>query len=78
MGERRLTRNQVFGISAAVGLLAGVVQAWVLYTWLGLSFWFFALVVPACMITVQAVAGPVAVALHKQFGDPNTPLLPRS
>ncbi len=79
MAERfMLTRGQIIGISALVAVLAALLQAWVLYSWLGFGFWFLALVVPLCLVAMQAVGGTLAVALHKQYGDPNTPLLPRA
>jgi|GEM_PF-2241608 len=73
---RRLGRRAILTISIICGMLAGVFQVWVLWGWLGTSFWFFALAVPVFLVALQVVAGTVAVTLHKQFGDPAEPLLP--
>ncbi len=72
----KLGRRTILGIGIVCGVFAAVFQGWWLYQWLGLTVWFFMLVVPACIVTLQVVAGTVAITLHKQWGDPNEKLLP--
>lgn len=72
----KLSRPVILGIGIVCGLLAAAFQGWWLYQWLGWSIWFFMVVVPACLVSLQVVAGTVAIALHKQFGDPSEKLLP--
>ncbi len=77
MSERfSMGRRPILAISIVLGLIAAVFQGWTLYLWLGPGFWFWMLVFPVCMGALQVVAGTVALALHKQYGDPNEELLP--
>ncbi len=78
MGKERFTmgRRPILAISIVLGLIAAVFQGWTLYLWLGTGFWFWMLVFPVCAGALQVVAGTVALALHKQYGDPNEELIP--
>ena len=50
-------------IGAICGVLAAALSAWILLQWLGFGYWFLALVVPLCMVTMQAVGSNVATIL---------------
>lgn len=77
MSERfRMGRRTILGIGIVCGLAAAVFQGWALYLWLGSGLLFWMLVAPVCAGTLQVVAGGVALALHRQYGDPNEELLP--
>jgi len=77
MSERfTMGRRPILAISIVLGLIAAVFQGWTLYLWLGTGFWFWMLVFPVCAGALQVVAGTVALALHKQYGDPNEELIP--
>lgn len=71
-----LGRAPILAIGIVCGLAAAVVQGWVLHLWVGTGFWFWMLLFPVCAGTLQVVAGTVAYALYRQYGDPNEELLP--
>lgn len=50
-------------IGAICGILAAALNAWVLLHWLGFGYWYLALVVPLCLVTMQAVGSSVAKIL---------------
>ena len=74
---RTLGRKPILAISVLCGVGAAAFEGWWLYTVFGWTIWFFILVFPACLATLQVVAVTVATALHQQYGDPNEDLLPR-
>ncbi len=47
-------------IGAISGALAAALSAWILLRWLGFGYWYLALVVPLCLLTMQAVGSGVA------------------
>lgn len=77
MGDRFVMgRRPILAISIVCGLIAAAFQGWALYLWVGLGFWFWMLVFPMCAGTLQVVAGTIALALHRQYGDPEEELIP--
>lgn len=60
-----MPKDRAIAIGLVCGAIAAALQAWMLYRWLGLGFWFLSLVVPLCLITLQAVAGGVATILMR-------------
>jgi len=65
-----MPRDRAIAIGLVCGAVAAAFQAWLLYRWLGLGFWFLSLVVPLCLITLQAVGGGVAAILMRGGGRP--------
>lgn len=63
-----MSQRRALAIGLVCGAIAAALQAWVLYRWLGLGFWFLSLVVPLCLITMQAVGGGVATLLMRGRG----------
>ncbi len=57
------TSKRALTIGAICGILAAALNAWVLLYWLGFGYWYLALVVPLCLVTMQAVGSSVAKIL---------------
>lgn len=55
-------------VGVVVGAIAAALQAWWLWTMIGFGFWFLALVVPMCLMTMQVVGGTAAKFLMS-LGD---------
>ncbi|MBL4686743.1 MAG: hypothetical protein JKY37_19250 [Nannocystaceae bacterium] len=55
--------KRALAIGAACGVVAAAANAWVLWRWLGFGFWFLALVVPLCLVSLQGTAAFVAKLL---------------
>lgn len=62
-----MKKERAIVIGGVFGVVAAVVQGWLLWRWLGASFWFLALVVPLCLVTMQVVGGTIAAFI---IGDP--------
>lgn len=61
-----MSKERAIRIGLVCGAIAAAFQAWWLLRWLGLGFWFLALVVPLCLVTLQAVGGTVASILMRR------------
>ncbi|MEM7158510.1 MAG: hypothetical protein AAF799_37065 [Myxococcota bacterium] len=63
-----MTRDRAIMVGVVVGAIAAALQAWWLWTMIGFGFWFLALVVPMCLMTMQVVGGTAAKFLMS-LGD---------